>query len=576
MSYLRRISIATILGLFALFIPRANAQTCTVTDNSDSPSDTGSLRYCVNNAISGEIINFSNTLTGQTITLNPASLPLRPETNITIQGPGANFLTISGGNARTVFLNDDSSATVNISGLTIANGNAQGGQGGGIANFGTLIVSNCTFFGNISGGGGGIVNASGATLTVNNSTFSENTAAGYGGGGIANLGGTVTVNNSTFSGNSSDFTVAGDGGGGIKKLSGTLSVSNSTLSGNSTTEIGGGVSNLSGTVTLSNSVVAGNTTAGVLGSDDCDGCGAQSSYNLIGGIPRLAPLGWYGGSTQTMIPLLGSPALGTGQVTASDDPSTDQRGFYRPSTTGATISLGAVQPNYLVVIANNDSNDASPGCDSAGDGPCSLRDAITLANTGNNTEGTDIIFTSGVGTISIGTVNGPLPAVTGGLDLVGAGPNNFTVSGDGSTSVGSIFTVSAGGDGTFSGVAIIGGNSRLGGGIFNAGVLVVSNVEIFDNTAVQYGGGIYNQGTMTLTNSTVSYNDASQGGGIFNNFGTLAVNNSTVSGNAASASGAGGRYLHQCRRADDEQQYVLRQLHRTWWWTRNLRLEQQR
>ena len=44
--------------------------------------------------------------------------------------------------------------------------------------------------------------------------------------------------------------------------------------------------------------------------------------------PDLAPLGNYGGPTQTMPPLPGSPAIGAGSVAANTF-STDQRGYAR-------------------------------------------------------------------------------------------------------------------------------------------------------------------------------------------------------------------------------------------------------
>src|SRR5580658_747461 len=62
-------------------------QTCTVTDNSDSPNDSGSLRYCVNTATAGDTISFASSLNWQTITLSPANGPLTIGTNLTIQGP---------------------------------------------------------------------------------------------------------------------------------------------------------------------------------------------------------------------------------------------------------------------------------------------------------------------------------------------------------------------------------------------------------------------------------------------------------------------------------------------------------
>ncbi len=163
------------------------------------------------------------------------------------------------------------------------------------------------------------------------------------------------MTNSTFSGNA-----AGSDGGGIYNNAGSLTVNNSTLSGNTASMDGGGIFNAGSGPTLNNSIVAGNTANGSLGSDDCDGCGTQSSNNLIGGTPQLAPLGWYGGPTQTMLPLPGSSqVIGKGTATATDSP--DQRGFARPTT--GSVDLGAVQTNYLIVITTADTSDATPGCD---------------------------------------------------------------------------------------------------------------------------------------------------------------------------------------------------------------------
>ncbi len=113
---------------------------CSVTDTSDDPNDTGSLRFCVSNVASGGTITFASSLNGQTITLNPASGPLPISTSLTIQGPGSNLLTISGGNAVQVF--NIASGTVSISGLTVAEGS--GSNGGGIYNGGALTLSNST------------------------------------------------------------------------------------------------------------------------------------------------------------------------------------------------------------------------------------------------------------------------------------------------------------------------------------------------------------------------------------------------------------------------------------------------
>src|ERR1700733_11482103 len=84
-------------GMILLFAASAFASTDTVTTLTDS--GTGSLRAALAAANSGDTIVFSNGLTG-TITL---ASTMTINNNVTIQGPGANLLTVSGNNAVTVF-----------------------------------------------------------------------------------------------------------------------------------------------------------------------------------------------------------------------------------------------------------------------------------------------------------------------------------------------------------------------------------------------------------------------------------------------------------------------------------------
>src|SRR5262249_12395981 len=147
-------------------------------------------------------INFAPGLAGQIITLNPINGALSITKNLTIQGLGANQLSVSGANATQVF-NITAGNTVSISGLTIANGLAQGtsavpfsspatvGQGGGIFNAGTLTLANDVVTGNKAQGGNG---ASGS------SSVNRDGAAGQG-GGLYNAGGTVILTNDVFSSN---------------------------------------------------------------------------------------------------------------------------------------------------------------------------------------------------------------------------------------------------------------------------------------------------------------------------------------------------------------------------------------
>ncbi|MEP7358513.1 MAG: hypothetical protein ABI847_14795, partial [Anaerolineales bacterium] len=72
-----------------------------------------------------------------------------------------------------------------------------------------------------------------------------------------------------------------------------------------------------------------------------------------------------------------------------------------------------------------------------------------------------------------------------------------------------------------------------GGGIYNAGTLVISNTTLSGNSA-NFGGGIYNTGRMTITESALTDNSASGAGGAINSLGDLTVNGSTFAGNDAS------------------------------------------
>jgi hypothetical protein len=228
--------------------------TLTVTNTNDS--GLGSLRAAI--AVADEqpgrsTIDFAPAVTG-TITLLSALPDLTGQT--ILSGPGAAVLTV----ARSAALGTplfriftvDAGAQVAISGLTISGGRLSSGDGGGIDNAGTLMVTNATLSDNSAPAGGGIFNSNSSTLTLTNATLSDNSART--GGGIDNEG-TVTVTNATLSGNA-----AGTFGGGIDNA-GTMTLANSTLSGNMAilrdSGAGGGIAN-SGILTVTNSTLSGN------------------------------------------------------------------------------------------------------------------------------------------------------------------------------------------------------------------------------------------------------------------------------------------------------------------------------
>ena len=253
----------------------------TVTTAADSGA--GSLRADIVAAKSGDTINFASSLKGQTITLTSGELLINK--GLTIQGPGAAQLTISGGNASRVF-DVTSSRPVVLTGLTISNGyniKAAGGgiyeasgsnltvsactisncraypAGGAIYNAGTLTVNGSSLTGDRAGSGGGISN--GGTLTCNGCTLSGD-VANFGGGGISN-GGTLTATNCTLSGDVAHGQGNHGGGGGIYNAGGLLTASGCTLSGDSVSfGAGGGIYQRSGSVRLTNCTIAGNLANG--------------------------------------------------------------------------------------------------------------------------------------------------------------------------------------------------------------------------------------------------------------------------------------------------------------------------
>ena len=243
--------------------------TLTVTNNLDSGA--GSLRADIAAANPGDTINFAPSLDGQTIKL--ASGQLVVNKSLTIQGPGAGQLAISGGgplrgfnaNASRMFEVDGANANVTLSGLTITQGNGQGGPlynyGGGILNINgsTLTISGCTLSGNRAGSGGAIANY-GSTLTMSSCTLSNNLADSSFGGGIYNYAGTLQILNSTLSGNEALDSNGGGEGGAVYSVgfTHTVSVTGCTFSNNSSTGRGGAVFTVSTFMTISGCSFSGN------------------------------------------------------------------------------------------------------------------------------------------------------------------------------------------------------------------------------------------------------------------------------------------------------------------------------
>ena len=140
----------------------------TAGDGVDQFDDLTSLREAIGYANSHpgpDIITFDPFPSGKaprTIKLIGGPLLLTDSATVTIIGPGANRLTLSGGGKSRVF--DIEGGSLALEGLTITGGRA--GRGGGILNQGgTLALDRVALRGNRAGVGGGLFNDGTAVLT---------------------------------------------------------------------------------------------------------------------------------------------------------------------------------------------------------------------------------------------------------------------------------------------------------------------------------------------------------------------------------------------------------------------------
>jgi hypothetical protein len=213
--------------------------------------------------------------------------------------------------------------------------------GGGILNQGVLEIRDSTLSGNRSayytpdmvGSGGGIANE--GTLSVRGSTLSDN-YAGWDGGGLHNSG-AVELENSTVSGNRVEVTH----GGGISN-SGTMTATHCTIIDNQVGEEGdgGGIWSEDGTVACFSTLIGGQALGADCAGDavtslgynlDSDGsCTLTERSDLPNTAPLLGPLGDHGGPTMTHKPRSDSPAIDAGSCPATGTGAADQRGLPRP------------------------------------------------------------------------------------------------------------------------------------------------------------------------------------------------------------------------------------------------------
>jgi uncharacterized repeat protein (TIGR01451 family) len=221
-------------------------------------------------------------------------------------------------------------------------------------------------------------------------------------------------------------------------------------------------------------------------------------------------------------------------------------------------SVPAVRAATTITVTTTSGLTAATGAPA---GTCTLRDALTAANTNTNVGSCNvgggapytIVLAAGATynlTVADNVNWGGIAGNNNGLPVVNAG-TTVIIEGNGATlaRVGGAppFRIFANaGNLTLNNLIVSGGNlgnGFIGGGVANVSALTVNN-STFTGNSIEGGGAISNQnGTATITNSTFTGNTAigtAGGGAIHVQSGTVSVINSTIANNITTNSSGGG------------------------------------
>ncbi|HEV7733503.1 MAG TPA: choice-of-anchor Q domain-containing protein [Candidatus Binatia bacterium] len=314
--------------------------------------------------------------------------------DLTINGPGARVVTVTGSNARRIF---DVTAPTTISGLRLANGFADRGAGIRFDDPGLLTISDCHFDQHLVTVDGGAIILLQGSLVAERSSFTTDQAAGNGGVIAYGEGGgtpSVTITNCTFVNN-----FASNSGGAIRQgntTAYTAAVTNCTFVVNNAGSGGGAIAVNGGTMSLMNNLFTANGAGGNPGGHVHENGGTFVSlgHNLFGhlsgttfvpdvsdrfgsvaaqlntGVLIAFPSN-NGGATDTLAVSATSIAIDAGGATGA--PPTDQRDFPR---VGCAPDIGAFEVQTLTdtdvdgVINCLDTCPATPTCASVDQGGC--------------------------------------------------------------------------------------------------------------------------------------------------------------------------------------------------------------
>jgi hypothetical protein len=540
-------------------------------------ADTDAAVGGCNAGFGADQIVFDNGLTG-TIAL---STPLiNVESEVTLNGPGAAAITISGSGVNRLFGVAGADADLTIRGVTLANAYADGSiatfGGAAIASIGgELSLQNCVVTGNTSANDstGGAVVVSGANLSVENCSFSEN---GVGGGTAPyNLGGAilstdapyVSITDSSFVGNYADYL-----GGAITVANGRdVILDELEVAGNQAGFGAGGIALLSDTVaTLEDSVISGNQ--GPLGGGLLVSAGASLSAERVEFAANEAQVGGglaAGISSGSSSFVAGAGTVALSQVTLRDNYAQFYGGgaaaVYDGSSVIASASVfsdnAAAPPVDLTAsdggtIASEISGTLGPvggGALMAGPGAeveLSNESQIVYNQAGQG-GGILAVGNQAVASVSDTRVAQNEAATGGGMAAVDGGAllmfdsnveNNTAINSGG----GILVDNDAGLLGKYS--AIVGNEATTGSGggfaAYNDCDLVLFSSSISGNTAEggsnQTGGGIAADCSINIQSSTIARNTGSYGGGLIlsgNGTELPQLTNSTITDNTGTRFG---------------------------------------
>jgi hypothetical protein len=375
-----------------------------VTSLLDDPALPGTLRHAVAFAKNNDFITFALPSYPAVIRLNKAHGPLVLDKHLTLRGPGADKLTLTGDSNSngSTDANDVQLfrifAGVQIKGLCLARGFAVTGGAAAIGRLqpdvaaGSLTLEDCTIADCMASQWGGAIDVVEGSLTVDRCLFESNTlhpSSGLGGGAVSlYTDATCSFLNSTFSGNSQGAPT-GYGGGAIYAENHApthlfqAKVTHCTFAGNSDAANNGSAihSNVSNTRIILSNNIFGDVSARnlqVAGGGEIQSAGGNlsrdnTSTTLIqGGVPqqavllnhatdkrsvdpKLAPLGTLEGPGRGYRLLADSPAIGAALPGLA---MVDQRGVIRNSS----VDSGAVDANALgkIVIHEVFASQTSP------------------------------------------------------------------------------------------------------------------------------------------------------------------------------------------------------------------------